>query len=201
MASAVLSSTNLLFGVDGGTNVQVTASSAKLTLTTNTKIEGLALPTADSGVATKAYVDSTSEGLDVKDSCAVATTANIADLSSVTSQIDGQDLANNDRVLVKDQSTDSQNGIYVFTSSNNTLTRADDMADGSDAAGSFTFVEKGDTNADKGFVCTANKGSAVVGTIVSPLRSSVAPATSPRVTESLRVVIPSPSPPTASPTQ
>ena len=161
---AVLSSTNLLFDVDGGANVQVVASNAKLTLTTDTKIEGLANPTADSGAATKAYVDSTSEGLDVKDSCAVATTANIGDLSSVTSQIDSHDLADGDRVLVKDQSTLSENGIYVFTSSNDTLTRADDMANDSHAAGSFTFVEKGDTNADKGFVCTTNKGSDKVGT-------------------------------------
>jgi len=161
---AVLSSTNLLFDVDGGANVQVVASNAKLTLTTDTKIEGLANPTADSGAATKAYVDSTSEGLDVKDSCAVATTANIGDLSSVTSQIDSHDLADGDRVLVKDQSTLSENGIYVFTSSNDTLTRADDMANNSHVAGSFTFVEKGDTNADKGFVCTNNKDFDKVGT-------------------------------------
>ena len=162
MASAVLSSTNLLFGVDGGTDVQVTASSAKLTLTTNTKIEGLANPTVDTGVATKAYVDGVAEGLDIKDSCTVGTTANIADLSSVTS-VDGVTLANNDRVLVKDQSTGSQNGIYVFTLSTTTLARADDMAVGSNAAGTFTFVEKGNTNADKGFVCTTDKGSDTVG--------------------------------------
>ena len=74
MASSVLSSTNLLFNVQNGTDVQVTASSAKLTLTTNTKIEGLAAPTADSGVATKGYVDGVAEGLDIKDSCMVATT-------------------------------------------------------------------------------------------------------------------------------
>jgi hypothetical protein len=63
--------------------------------------------------------------------------------------------------LVKDQSTASQNGIYIVGSS---PARADDLAAGVDAAGMFTFVEQGSTNADKGFVCTSNKGSAVVGT-------------------------------------
>ena len=64
-------------------------------------------------------------------------------------------------MLVKDQSSASENGIYVVGSS---PARADDLAAGVDAAGMFTFVEQGSTNADKGFVCTSNKGSAVVGT-------------------------------------
>ena len=75
--------------------------------------------------------------------------------------IDGVTLANGDRVLVKDQSVSSQNGIYVV---GDTPVRADDLATGADAAGAFTFVEQGSTNADIGFVCTSNKGSAVVGT-------------------------------------
>ena len=163
MSSSVLSGTNLLFNVDGGTAIQVTASSAKLTLTPDTKIEGLAQPTAESGVATKAYVDSYLEGLDIKESCQVATTANIANFPSVTS-VDGETLVNNDRVLVKDQTTGSQNGIYKFTLTSTTLARADDMAIGTDAAGSFTFIEKGTVNGDKGFTCTDSKGSAEVDT-------------------------------------
>ena len=55
----------------------------------------------------------------------------------------------------------SENGIYVVGSS---PARASDLAAGSDAAGMFTFVEQGTVNADNGFVCTSNKGSAVVGT-------------------------------------
>ena len=70
-------------------------------------------------------------------------------------------MSNGDRVLVKDQSTQSQNGIYVVAAS---PARADDLAAGADGAGFFTFVEQGSTNADNGFVCTSNKGSAVVGT-------------------------------------
>ena len=120
-------------------------------------------PTADAHFATKGYVDSVSEGLDVKQSCQVATTANITIATALNSgdSIDGVTLANGDRVLVKDQSTATQNGIYVV---GDTPVRADDLAAGADAAGAFTFVEQGSTNADIGFVCTSNKGSAVVAT-------------------------------------
>tara|TARA_R100000231_G_scaffold22586_1_gene21518 strand:- start:1002 stop:2765 length:1764 start_codon:yes stop_codon:yes gene_type:complete len=117
-------------------------------------------PTADAHFATKAYVDSTSEGLDVKQSCKVATTANIT--LSGTQTIDGVSVVADDRVLVKDQSTASQNGMYLCKAS--TWVRTDDLAAGVDAAGAFTFVEQGSVNADIGFVCTSNKGSAVVGT-------------------------------------
>jgi hypothetical protein len=75
--------------------------------------------------------------------------------------LDGVTLSTNDRVLVKDQSSASENGIYIVGSS---PARADDLAAGADAAGMFTFVEKGTVNADNGFVCTSDKGSAVVGT-------------------------------------
>jgi hypothetical protein len=115
-------------------------------------------PTADAHFATKAYVDSTSEGLDVKQSCKVATTANIT--LSGTQTIDGVAVSADERVLVKDQSTASQNGIYLCKAS--TWVRADDLATGADAAGAFTFVEQGSTNADIGFVCTTD--TATVGT-------------------------------------
>ena len=92
-----------------------------------------------------------------------ATTANITIATALNNgdTLDGVTLSTNDRVLVKDQSTASQNGIYIVGSS---PARADDLAAGVDAAGMFTFVEQGSTNADQGFVCTSNKGSAVVGT-------------------------------------
>ena len=123
------------------------------------KITSLATPTSDSDAATKAYVDSVAEGLDVKESCQVATTANIT--LSGTQTIDGVAVSANDRVLVKDQSTSSQNGIYLCKASS--WVRTDDLPANDDASGAFTFVEAGTTNADKGFVCTNNKGSATVG--------------------------------------
>jgi len=127
------------------------------------KITNLATPTADGDAASKSYVDGVSQGLDVKASCVAATTANITIATALNNgdTLDGVSLSTNDRVLVKDQSTASENGIYVVGSS---PARADDLAAGSDAAGMFTFVEQGTVNADNGFVCTSNKGSAVTGT-------------------------------------
>jgi hypothetical protein len=112
------------------------------------------------GIATRGYVDSVAAGLDPKDSCKVATTANIT--LSGTQTIDGVAVAADDRVLVKDQSTASQNGIYICAAGS--WSRSSDMAAGSDAAGASFFIEQGSENGDLGFVCTSNKGSAVVGT-------------------------------------
>ena len=127
------------------------------------KITNLADPTADADAANKGYVDGVAQGLDIKDSCIAATTANITISTALNNgdTLDGVSLSTNDRVLVKDQSSASENGIYIVGSS---PARADDLAAGADAAGMFTFVEKGTVNADNGFVCSSDKGSAVVGT-------------------------------------
>tara|TARA_B100001093_G_scaffold27557_1_gene24152 strand:- start:557 stop:1864 length:1308 start_codon:yes stop_codon:yes gene_type:complete len=126
-------------------------------------ITNLADPVNTQDAATKGFVEATSQGLDVKDSCVAATTANITISTALNNgdTFDGVSLSTNDRVLVKDQSTASQNGIYVVGS---TPARAADLATGANAAGFFTFVEKGTVNADNGFVCTSDSGSAVVGT-------------------------------------
>ena len=117
-------------------------------------------PTADAHLATKGYVDGVSQGLDVKGSVKVGTTANIT--LSGTQTIDGVAVSADERVLVKNQSTSSENGLYLCKAS--TWARTDDLAAGVDAAGAFAFVEQGTVNADNAFVCTSNKGSAVVGT-------------------------------------
>ena len=141
---------------------QMAAPTASVSLNSQT-ITNLSDPVNTQDAATKGFVEATSQGLDVKDSCKVATTGNITISTALNSgdTLDGVTLADNDRVLVKDQSTASQNGIYIVGSS---PARADDLAAGADAAGMFTFVEQGSVNADNGFVCTSNKGSAVVGT-------------------------------------
>jgi len=124
------------------------------------KITNLADPTADADAANKGYVDGVAQGLDVKDSVKATTTANIT--LSGTQTIDGISLSADDRVLVKNQNTASENGLYLCKASS--WTRTDDLAAGADAAGAFVFVEQGTVNAENGFVCTSNKGSAVVGT-------------------------------------
>ena len=141
---------------------QMTAPTGSVSLNSQ-NITNVADPVNAQDAATKGFVEATSQGLDVKDSCVAATTGNITISTALNNgdTLDGVTLSTNDRVLVKDQSTASQNGIYIVGSS---PARADDLAAGSDAAGMFTFVEQGTVNADNGFVCTSNKGSAVVGT-------------------------------------
>jgi len=110
-------------------------------------------PTNPQDAATKAYVDAARSGLDVKQSVRVATTANIT--LSGTQTIDGVVLSAGDRVLVKDQSTGSQNGIYVVAAG--AWSRATDAdLDTEVTAGMFTFVAEGTTNADSGWVLTTN---------------------------------------------
>ena len=141
---------------------QLAAPTGSVSLNSQT-ITNLSDPVNAQDAATRGFVEATSQGLDVKDSVKVATTGNITISTALNSgdSIDGVTLADNDRVLVKDQNTSSENGIYVVGSS---PARAADLAAGADAAGMFTFVEQGTVNADNGFVCTSNKGSAVVGT-------------------------------------
>ena len=124
------------------------------------KITNLATPTADGDAASKSYVDGVSQGLDIKEAVKVATTANIT--LSGTQTIDGVAVSADERVLVKDQSTASQNGLYLCKSGS--WARTDDLAAGSDASSVFVFVDQGTVNSENGFVCTTSKGSAVVGT-------------------------------------
>jgi len=141
---------------------QMTAPTGSVGLNGQT-ITGLGAPVNATDAATKSFVESTAQGLDVKDSVVAATTANITISTALNNgdTLDGVTLSTNDRVLVKNQSTASENGIYIVGAS---PARSSDLAAGADAAGMFTFVEQGTVNGDNGFVCTSNKGSAVVGT-------------------------------------
>jgi len=129
------------------------------------KITGLADPTADADAANKGYVDGVAQGLDVKDSVVATTTANgtLSTAFANGQSIDGVTLQTGDRILIKNQSTASQNGIYNVNASG-APSRATDMATGANAAGAFVFVEQGTVNSENGFVCTSDTGSAVVGT-------------------------------------
>lgn len=131
---------------------QMAAPTASVSLNSQ-KITNLLDPTSAQDAATKAYVDAARSGLDVKLSVRAATTANIT--LSGTQTIDGVTLVAGDRVLVKDQTTTSQNGIYDVA--------AGSWARSSDAdtsavvtAGMFCFVEEGTVAADTGYVLTTN---------------------------------------------
>jgi len=138
----------------------------------------------DNSLANKKYVDTVAQGLDIKDAVRVATTAALtvtysngtsgvgATLTNAGSQaaisIDGVTLSLNDRVLVKDQSSAIQNGIYKVTtvgdgSTNWVLTRTPDGDESSEInGGSFFFVQEGTDNSDNGYVATHN-GAPTIG--------------------------------------
>jgi len=145
------------------------------------RITSVATPTQSSDAATKGYVDGLKSGLDVKYPVRLATTGTNLTATASGSQA-GKTLTNSgtqaaltidsvpavvgDRILVKDQTTTADNGIYVVTnigsvSTNWVLTRATDFDgttsnnyNGSVVAGAFAFVEQGTTNANSGYVVT-----------------------------------------------
>lgn len=123
------------------------------------KITNLAEPTLASDAATKNYVDLAVQGLKVKDAARAATTGNIT--LSGTQTIDGVALSAGDRVLVKNQTTQSENGIYVVASGS--WTRTVDADNASEIKGAFTFVQEGTTLADTGWVVSTD-GPITLGT-------------------------------------
>ena len=166
---------------DGGLTV---AGSQTIDMGGN-RVTNIGTPTQSTDAADKAYVDSVKQALDIKDSVRVATTADLsatynngtsgvgatltADANGAIS-VDGVSPTSDDRILVKNQSTASENGIYKVTTVGDVsnpfvLTRVTDADSSSEVTGGmFTFVEEGSTNADNGFVLTSVTGSATLGT-------------------------------------
>ena len=182
--TAAISST-LDIAADSGTDDGVLIGTDTLTFTggtgIDTSVSGDTVTFAiDSTVATKTYVDGVASGLDVKKSVKVATTADLsatyangagtltADANGAIS-IDGVTLVANDRVLVKNQSTQTENGFYKVTTVGDgstafVLTRTPDADSASEiTGGAFTFVEQGTANAENGYVATHN-GEPTLGT-------------------------------------
>jgi len=129
----------------------------------NQKITGVGTPTADGDAATKSYVDNVAQGLDAKASCRAATTGNIT--LSGTQTIDGISTIAGDRVLVKDQSTASQNGIYVVAAGS--WTRSTDADTWNELIAAFTFIEQGTANGNNGYICTVSAGGTLGVTAVT----------------------------------
>jgi hypothetical protein len=137
-----------------------TADALKLNLTGGTlsgalamgtnKITGLGTPTADADAVTKSYVDAIAQGIDAKASVVAATTANITLSGAQT--VDGISVIAGDRVLVKDQTTTANNGIYLCASGS--WTRTTDADSYAELVAAYTFVEGGTVNANNGFICT-----------------------------------------------
>ncbi len=135
--------------------------SAKLATHTNGvtitgRIMSLTDPSSDQDAATKAYVDSVASGLDVKESVRAASTANgtLASAFANGQTLDGVTLATGDRILLKHQSTASENGVYTVNASG-APTRATDYDSTAEVTtGAFTFVEEGTVNQSTGWTLT-----------------------------------------------
>jgi hypothetical protein len=178
-----------LSGASGNNSVNLVPTGTGTVDVANKRITSVAEPTQTTDAATKGYVDAVKTGLDPKDSVKVATTAALtvtysngssgvgATLTNADTQaaltIDSIVAAVNDRILVKDQTSALQNGIYVVTnvgsaSTNWVLTRSVDADQNIEVTpGAFTFVEAGTVNGNNGFVCTAT-GPITIGTTSIP---------------------------------
>jgi hypothetical protein len=119
---------------------------------TNQRIINVASPTLDTDAANKVYVDNVAQGLNWKQAARVASTGNVT-LATPGATIDGVTLANGDRVLLKNQTTGSENGIYVFNGASSALTRAlDANTSAKVTAGAALSVAEGSVNGDKTYV-------------------------------------------------
>ena len=128
------------------------------------KITNLLTPTSDNDAANKAYVDAAVNGINIHESVVAATTGNVNLTNAVDNNkvLDGITLSTGNRILVKNQSTASQNGIYIVAS-NGAPTRATDYdLAGEVSAGDFIFVKGGTLNANTGWIQTSDV--ATVGT-------------------------------------
>ena len=149
------------FGKSGGRLIYDTSSSFfKFTTDGSTlaQVRVATTPSNANDIASKSYVDSTVNGLDVKESVRVATTAagTLASDYANGSTVDGVSLSTGDRILLKDQADASENGVYTVNASGAPTRAADFDADSEVTAGAFFFVEEGTTNADNGFTLTTN---------------------------------------------
>jgi len=157
----------------GTTPISLGASS--LTLGGLTTVTVTQNPTAALDLATKQYVDAVAEGLHVHAACAAATTGTLASITGGTvtynngtagvgatltlsvalTVLDGYTLLNGDRVLVKNEATQANNGIYTWATGGTVLTRATDFDTAAEmASGDFTFVTNGTLYANTGWVQT-----------------------------------------------
>jgi len=140
------------------------------------KILNLPSPTSAGDAVPKSYVDSAIEGLAWKDSVRVSTQGNI-DLSAPGATIDGVTMASGDRVLVRSQTTQSQNGIYIWNGASTTATRALDASTFAELEQAIVPVEEG-TDAGTQFRQTQVNGTIDSSNVIFTSFGTAAPSAS-----------------------
>ena len=142
-----------------GSGAAVFGTSPSMASPTMTGTVTVPTPSNATDAATKAYVDTIKQGsIDIKDSVRVASTANIAIASALTngSTIDGVTVATGNRVLLKDQTDASENGIYAVVASGAASRTIDANTDVLVTSGMYTYVSEGTAGNSIGFVLTTN---------------------------------------------
>ena len=135
-------------------------------------LTNVSTPSTGTDAANKNYVDTAISGLnslfDAKGSVKLATsTAGTLATSFANGQtVDGVVLATNDRILIKNQASQAENGIYVVNASG-APTRATDMDAWTEVPGAFVAVEEGTTNVDTIWLCTSNQGGTLGSTAIT----------------------------------
>ena len=120
------------------------------------KVVNLADPSANTDAANKQYVDNVARGLMWKMPVRAASTTNVS-LASPGASVDGVTLAANDRLLLKNQTAASENGIWVWAAPGSALTRAVDADTGTELApGTSVTVTEGTANGDKAFLIVSD---------------------------------------------
>jgi hypothetical protein len=132
------------------------------------KITGLGTPTDSTDAATKSYVDAVTEGLHIHPSVVAATTANVTLASALENgdTLDGVILATGNRILVKNQTTQSENGIYVVAASGAPSRATDFDSPAEIDGGDFVFVTGGTANDNTGWVQVNTVGTVGTDAIV-----------------------------------
>jgi len=148
-----------------GTMATQSASSVAIT---GGSITGMGSPSSGSDVTTKTYVDNLVAGLKTRIITRVSTTANIdltADLQNGDT-LDGVTLSTGDKILVKDQTNATQNGIYDVVASG-TATRNEDYDTVAELAGQLVIVQEGTVGADRIFLCTTDNSGSIGSTDIT----------------------------------
>lgn len=140
------------------------------------KVVNLPTPTSSADAATKGYVDSAVEGLAWKDSVRVSTQGNI-NLASPGATIDGVTMASQDRFLARSQTTQSQNGIYIWNGASSPATRALDASTFAELEQAVVTVEEG-TDAGATFRQTQVNGTIDSSIVIFSSFGTAAPAAS-----------------------